>query len=295
MTLTLGPVLFNWPAESWRDFYLRIADEAPVEHVCIGEVVCSRRQPFLNDVMPDVIDRLERGGKQVLLSSLALPTLERELRFNAALGCGTHMVEANDVSALRGLSHRPHAIGPFVNVYNEGTAALLEARGAVRICLPPELPKASICAIGASVPKTAIEVWGFGRTPLAISARCHHARLNGRTKDSCQFACAADPDGLDVATIDGQKFLAINGVQTLSHTYCSLLNEAAKLAQLGVSALRLSPHSCDMVSVARLFRDVLDARREPEEATAHLRAICRDASFSNGFVHGRSGAQYLIA
>jgi len=28
--LTLGPVLFNWQPERWRDFYFRIADEAPV-------------------------------------------------------------------------------------------------------------------------------------------------------------------------------------------------------------------------------------------------------------------------
>ena len=31
--LTLGPVLFNWAPEKWRDFYLRIADEAPVDSV----------------------------------------------------------------------------------------------------------------------------------------------------------------------------------------------------------------------------------------------------------------------
>ena len=29
--LTLGPVLFNWEPERWRDFYFRIADEAPVD------------------------------------------------------------------------------------------------------------------------------------------------------------------------------------------------------------------------------------------------------------------------
>ena len=38
--LTLGPVLFNWTPEAWRDFYLRIADEAPVDTVCIGDKVC---------------------------------------------------------------------------------------------------------------------------------------------------------------------------------------------------------------------------------------------------------------
>lgn len=293
VTLTIGPILFNWPAEAVRDFYVRIADEAPVDHVCVGEVVCSRREPFLNNVLPEVIERLERAGKTVLLCSLALPTLERELRYVAGLGGDPHMVEVNDLSALRSLKHRPHAIGPFVNVYNEDTAAFLVSRGAVRIALPPELPETSIRTIAAAVPGAAIEVWAFGRIPLAISARCYHARLNGRTKDSCQFVCAADPDGLEVATIDGQKFLAVNGVQTLSYAYAALLNETAELARAGVASLRLSPQTCDMVAVVRCFRDVLDGRIDPEEATARLHAICGNASFANGFVHGRSGAQYL--
>lgn len=292
-TLTTGPVLFNWPAERWRDFYFRIADEAPVDHVCVGEVVCSRRQPFLNEVLPDVVERLERSGKKVLLSSLALPTLERERRHAAGLCGGSHMIEANDVSALTHLAHRPHAIGPFVNVYNEATAVFLAARGATRIALPPELPLTSIGTIAAAAPGVAIEAWAFGRVPLAISARCYHARLNGRTKDSCQFVCEKDLDGLDVATLDDQKFLAINGVQTLSYTYCNLLEVAGELAKLGVAALRLSPHTCDMVAISRIFRDVLDGRREPKDATSCLRALCPDAAFSNGFVHGTVGALYV--
>ncbi|MET3221923.1 hypothetical protein ABIF35_002710 [Bradyrhizobium japonicum] len=28
MQLSLGPVLYNWAPERWRDFYFRIADEA---------------------------------------------------------------------------------------------------------------------------------------------------------------------------------------------------------------------------------------------------------------------------
>ena len=64
MRLTLGPVLFNWPTPMWTDFYARIADEAPVDRVVIGEVVCSKRSPFRSDAIVDVIERLERGGKR---------------------------------------------------------------------------------------------------------------------------------------------------------------------------------------------------------------------------------------
>ena len=41
--LTLGPVLLNWRAESWRDFYFQVADEMPVDTVFLGEVICSKR------------------------------------------------------------------------------------------------------------------------------------------------------------------------------------------------------------------------------------------------------------
>lgn len=293
ITLTMGPVLFNWPVTLWRDFYFRLADEAPVEHVCVGEVVCSKREPFFADALADVVERLERGGKTVILSSLALPTLEREVQQAAALAGCAHIVEANDTSALPHLMGRPYIVGPLVNVYNEATAAFLARRGATRIALPPELPMTSIAAIAEAVPNLAIEVWAFGRAPLAISARCYHARFNGRSKDSCQFACEKDLNGLDVRTLDDQQFLAVNGVQTLSYAYCSLLKEIPQLVQLGVAALRLSPHTCDMVRVAALFREVLDGRRDPEGAQSALRAICPDAEFSNGFVRGAAGASFV--
>lgn len=293
VTLTLGPVLFNWPADRWRDFYARIADEAPVDTVCLGEVVCSKRQPFFSDVLPEVVERLERAGKSVLLSSLALPTLERELRYSASLASASQMIEANDISIIPHLAGRPHAIGPFVNVYNEAAAAVLAGRGACRIALPPELPLASVAAIASVVPQVAIEVWAFGRVPLAVSARCYHARLHGRSKDSCQFVCEKDPDGLAVETLDGEKFLAVNGVQTLSHTCCNLIREARELAGRGVSALRISPQTCDMAAVARNFRDVLDGKCEPEVAMLRLRALYSGTAFSNGFVRGTAGAHYV--
>ena len=50
--LTLGPILFNWKPERRRDFYFRIADEAPIDCVYLGEVVCSKREPFFVDDLP---------------------------------------------------------------------------------------------------------------------------------------------------------------------------------------------------------------------------------------------------
>lgn len=292
MTLTLGPLLFNWSPEHWRDFYFRIADEAPVDFVCLGEAVCSKRAPFYADLIADVVARLESAGKRIIFSTLILPTLDRERHQIAELArMAGALVEANDVTALAHLSGRPHTIGPFVNVYNEATLAYLAAQGSIRVCLPPELPLTSIQTIAAARPPgVAIEVFAFGRVPLAIAARCYHARVHGLAKDSCQFVCAEDRDGLDVDTLDGEPFLTINGVQTLSRSYTCLIPDTEALTRAAVSGLRLSPHTVDMVAIAWLFREALDGKRELAVVAEALKTLMPHAAFANGFLHGMKGA-----
>jgi collagenase-like PrtC family protease len=294
MQLTLGPILFNWQPDRRRDFYFRIADEAPVDNVVVGEVVCSKRSPFHIEHVPAVLDRLAAAGKTVILATLALVSLPRERRQMAELAASEDfLVEANDLSCLGALAGRPFAVGPFVNVYNEATAGFLAARGAERISLPPELPLSSVAVIAAAAPEVTVEAFAFGRAPLAISARCYHARLHKLSKDNCQFVCEKDPDGLPVETMDGEDFLSVNGVQTLSHACVSLLGEIDDLVAAGVRSLRLSPQQCDMAAVARIFRDVLDGRTDPSEGRQALTAIYPGAPFANGFLRGVQGARFV--
>lgn len=291
--LTIGPVYYLWDGPRWRDFYFRLADEAPVDKVVVGETVCSKRQHFIEPYFAEVVERLERAGKQVVFSSLALVTLERESRMMRDLIEGDHLVEANDLSAIGLLRGRRHDVGPLVNVYNGATARLLAGRGARSICLPPELPFSSISAIASQSPDVTLEVFAFGRMPLAISARCAHARTKGRIKDNCQFVCAEEPDGLPLRTLDRQSFLVLNGVQTMSHTCQALLGELQDMKEAGIAAFRLSPQDCDMVAVSALYRAVLDERLEPLEASEQLRLVYPQAPLSNGFHHAREGAAWV--
>ena len=294
MKLTLGPLQYLWPSDRWRDFYFEIADEAPVDVVVIGETICSKRLHFMEAELALVIERLEEAGKEVRLSTLALVTLDRETNYQRALAEeGIRLVEANDLSALHLLKGRAHAIGPFINVYNAAAARVLACNGATAICLPPELPARSVAAIAAACPDLDVEVFAFGRMPLAISARCAHARSKGRTKDNCQFVCQEDPDGITVNTISGQPFLALNGVQTLSYTCQALLERPGEWKACGVNSLRLSPQTCDMVEVSWTFRKVLDGEIEPSQALARLRDVYPDIPLSNGFYHGKAGAEWV--
>lgn len=289
--LTLGPVFFNWRSEDKRDFYLRIADEAPLDTVCVGEVVCAKRAPFFEPFIPEVVERLERAGKEVVVSTLALVTDEQEMKAVRAIAAEAGLlVEANDVACIGLLAGRPHAVGPFVNVYNEGTLEYLARLGATRVSLPVELPARSLAALVKAAGCVELEVQVFGRMPLAISARCFHARAHNLHKNCCQYVCAKDLDGMLVETLDGDPFLVVNGTQTLSYTFCGLMGELAELRQMGINRFRLSPHAIDMVAVSQIFRDILDGREDPGAARRRLAELVTFAPFSNGYYYGKEGA-----
>jgi collagenase-like PrtC family protease len=293
--LSLGPVFFNWPADSLRDFYLRIADEAPVDTVHLGEVVCWKRAPFFQPHLAEVIDRLTAAGKEVVLSSLALISTDQEMAAMRDLAAMPgFLIEANDIGVADLLAGRPHAIGPFVNVYNEDTLAFLAACGAVRCCLPAELPRASVAAL-AGAAQVDIEVQVFGRLPLSISARCFHARSRHLHKDGCQFVCAEDADGLPVRSLDDEPFVVVNGTQTLSDACCCLVAELDDLQRIGVSRFRLSPQATDMVAVARIFRDVLAGRRDADAAAADVARLVPEMPLANGFFHAAEGRAFVAA
>lgn len=290
--LSLGPILFHWPPEQWRDFYFRMADESPVDTVYIGEVVCSKRMPFYDLLYDDVAQRLQQAGKKVIFSTLAevMTPIDRKAveKFSARKDS---LIEANDASALWHLSCRPHAIGPFMNAYNEDTLAFLAQNGAIHVCLPPELPATAIAAMAqkSAALRVNLEVQVYGRIPLALSARCYHARAHDRVKDNCQFVCGGDADGMDLKTLQGKPFLTVNGIQTMSHTCLNLIHEMKDMMEMGISRFRLSPHSHDMAAVAGIFHGALQGRIAADEADAKLAELRPDIPFSNGFFHKTEG------
>jgi O2-independent ubiquinone biosynthesis protein UbiV len=290
--LTLGPVLFHWTPAVWRDFHFRIADEAPVDEVYLGETVCSKRAPAVLAHIDEVAARLTAAGKRVIRSSPILVTSDAERAALRELAASGAEVEANDLGAVALLAGTPYRVGPTVNVYNEGSLEWMAGRGVTSVTLNAELPAESVGVLaetGAAL-GVGIEVQVFGRMPLAISARCYHARAHGLHKDECRHVCGQDADGLAVDTLDKQAFLAINGTQTLSHACLNLAGDLGRLQALGVGRFRLSPHSGDMVRAATVFRDALDGRIDPAEAASLVTGIAAPMPVANGFLHGREGA-----
>lgn len=291
--LTLGPLLFHWPKAQRRDFYFRIADEADVDCVYLGEVVCHKREPFFAPYIEEVTARLLASGKQVVVSTLALVTTDAERAEIEAVAASGALVEANDVACLQLLGGRPHVVGPYVNVFNEGTRDYLVRNGAVRIVVPVEASARTLRVLAGGGAGAELEVQVFGKQPLSVAMRCYHARSHGLTKDGCQFVCGLDPDGMPAETVDGQPILTINGVQTLSVGHAVLLNELTELRAMGVGAFRLSPQAVDMVATAAIYRAVLSGRLAPDEALAQLRELTGATPYVNGFLHGREGMAWV--
>ncbi|WP_041794135.1 ubiquinone anaerobic biosynthesis protein UbiV [Pararhodospirillum photometricum] len=295
LEIALGPLTYNWSTAKRAAFYAAVAAEPTFDVVYIGETICAKRQAINGPVMAEAAAALEAAGRTVVHSTLSLATTDPERRAIADLtGEPSLKVEANDAGALRGLSGRPHYVGPHINCYNTGTLEVLAARGAMSICLPWELDRKSIAILAKRGRELGmdVEVEVLGKAPLAISARCHHARAYGMTKDGCQYVCDRDNEGMAVDTLDGQSFLTLNGLQTQAHAVTLLVAEIPTLVDMGVNRLRLSPLDLDMGAAARIYRQLLDGALTPAAAEEQMIALLGEREPANGFFYGVEGATW---
>jgi len=292
MKLALGPLLTYWPRAQVLAFYEAIAT-APVDTVYLGEVVCSRRHEVAFEDWLAIGERLAAAGKEVVLSAQALTESEGDLKLlRRAAGNARHRVEANDWGAARLLAGSAGWVaGPHLNVYNPSSLALVVELGATRWVAPVEATRELVGGVLAERPAgLEAEVFGFGRMPLAFSARCFTARRYNRQKEDCGYACLEFPDGLPLATREGRPFLAVNGIQTLSAGVYCLAEEAAQLRETGVDLLRVSPQSAGTVEVLGALRAACDGTLSAFDARKALAALS-PGKLWNGFWHGRPGME----
>lgn len=63
MKFSLGPILYFWPKQQVFDFYQQAA-ESDVEHVYLGETVCSKRRELKLDDYLAIAHMLREAGKK---------------------------------------------------------------------------------------------------------------------------------------------------------------------------------------------------------------------------------------
>jgi collagenase-like PrtC family protease len=293
MKIALGPLLYYWPRDAVYAFYDEIANSA-ADVVYLGEVVCSRRRELRLDDWLEIGQRLERAGKEVVLSTLALIESEADLRgLRKVVGNSRFRVEANEWGAVQLLQGRtPFVAGPHLNIYNPATLSLLAKLGACRWVAPVEITREALGGLQEARPQAVeTEVFAYGAVPLAFSARCFTARHYNLPKDTCGFPCLDHPGGLTLATREDQPLLILNGTQTLSAATYNLLGEAAALREMRVNVLRVSPQPRGTAEVLSAFRRWVDG--ELSSAQGADGAAAQAGACCNGFWHGRAGMELV--
>jgi collagenase-like PrtC family protease len=295
MKIALGPLQYYWTRADVFAFYEAMA-AAPVDIVYLGETVCSRRHELRLSDWLALADQLSGAGKEVVLSTQVLIESGPDLNvLRRIAGNERYLVEANDMGAVNCLEGRPFVAGPYLNLYNTATLALLARAGAARWVMPPEMSAANLAAVRPGLPPgLQTEVFAYGRVPLSFSARCFTARHRNLPKDDCRFSCLAHPDGLVLDTQEGQPFLVLNGIQTQSTKVVNLVDQFDAMRALGVDVVRLSPQSQHMAEIVGIVRAALEDGASGAAARARMTALM-PAAPCNGFWHGRPGMDDVAA
>lgn len=290
MEIALAPLPYFWTKQATFEFYARIAETA-VDRVYLGEIVCPRRQTLKVADWLAIATLLRDAGKTVVLSGYTLIESTSQIKWLRKLCDAGWPLEVNDltmVALLEAANISDWTAGAQLNIYHGDTLRTFAAMGASRWVPHHELSREDLShlvplahSLGMT---TEITVWG----PLALahSSRCFTARRYGRPKDDCGFLCQQWPEGLLIETQEGDHFLRMNGVQTQSARWWSLLDRLDEVCALA-DAVRIVPNLNDTIAAIEAVAAWRDATPTPDAQWIDPQRCC------NGYWFGKAGHEWI--
>ena len=288
--LSLGPVLFDWS----RDELLALYDEAvdyPVSTVYLGEVICPKKAGLTISDLERVGKKLERAGKKVYISSLALVADDMDRQRVRDIVALPFPVECNDPSAFYLGNGKEFAAGPHITSYNRQTVDFLKSIGVKRLVFPVELSLDSMKEISKGC-GIETEAFAYGNLPLTFSWRCYTSRAFGLLKSGCKHDCRKFPEGMLLEDLDRNPLFKLNGTQIMSAKCSNLIHEVGDLREAGVTSLRISPQYGITGKVVDIFHKRITGRVGPDKAMEMLTPL-EKIGFCNGWHYGKAGLEYL--
>jgi collagenase-like PrtC family protease len=291
MKISLAAVPYFWSKDTYLAFYQQVA-RTPVDIVYLGETVCSKRRSMKFQDWLDIAERLNHVGKQVVLSTLTLLEADSELRYLSNIAKQKdYLVEANDMSAVQ-VAHEynnPFVAGAAINIYNNRALNCLHKLGMRRWCVPVELGQADLLGMLTHAHSIGVEVeyQGFGRMPLAYSARCFTARHHQLAKDDCEFICLDYAQGILVKTQEADSFVQINGIQIQSARVSNLLKRWQEMQAAGIDVFRIVPVAPgDTIKVIEQLSALM------HEGEADAEPLTDEYEFCDGYWLQQAGMRY---
>ena len=249
MRLTLGPLQYFWPRERVLAFY-REAAGWPLDVIYLGENVCSKRRELAHRATgsrsptssPTAGARSCSPRSRCSRRSRSSPRCAGWWRTAAAASRPTTWPRCSCCASAACASS---AARRSTSTTTRRCACCCED-GLERLVLGVEhgrdAGRASSAPAAWPLPELEVAVWG--RLPLSYSARCFTARALDLAKDDCGFRCIDYPDGLPLASRDGQPFLTINGISVQTRRPLRPRARAARTcAAAGISLARIYPQA----------------------------------------------------
>ncbi|MDI6689512.1 MAG: U32 family peptidase [Actinomycetota bacterium] len=275
MEIAIGPLPTNWGKEKILDYYRKVAAHPAINRAYVGEIACTKRDILDPELFIEIQDSLKKAGKEVILSTLVLPTNEEDLNKSRALMAKAHEIEVNNMGIfnvwLKEFREKSLTLGPFFNVYNPQSARFLLKYKIRRILFPVDISMNTMEKMCQEI-DIPFEVVVYGNFPIAFSWRCYTARAFGKLRRDCGFKCY-EVKNLPQATLEDEPLFMMNGPAVYNaKTYC-LISHLKRFRGMGVAGIRIETIPENVVGVADIFKAVIDGEISPTQAEKKLASL----------------------